>query len=97
MRPPLGETVQDFILEIGVWAVICLVGGVFIFMWGEHPALLIVGIAMFAIVGGWFGYLHRKFIDSQSSTGRRIQAALTAGLLTGLCAFAVSLVFCSCS
>jgi hypothetical protein len=55
-----------------------------------------VGIAMFAIVGGWFAYLHRKFIDPQSSTGRRIQAALTAGVLTGLCAFAVSLVFCSC-
>ena len=46
---------------------------------GKHPALLIVGIAMFAIVGGWFGYLHLKFIDPQSSTGRRIQAALTAG------------------
>jgi len=96
VRTPLGQTVQEFILEIGVWAMICLVGGVFIFMWGEHPALLIVGIAMFAIVGGWFAYLHRKFIDPQSSTGRRIQAALTAGVLTGLCAFAVSLVFCSC-
>jgi len=96
VRTPLGETVQDFILEIAAWAVVCFVGGVFIFMWGEHPALLIVGIAMFAIVGGWFGYLHRKFIDPQCSTGRRIQAALTAGVLTGLCALAVSLVFCSC-
>jgi hypothetical protein len=65
-------------------------------MWGKHPALLIVGIAMFAVAGGWFGYRHRKFIDSQSSTGRRIQAALTAGVLTGLCAFSVSLVLCSC-
>jgi hypothetical protein len=78
-------------LEIGLWAAICLVGVVFIFMWGEHPALLIVCIAMFAGVGGWFGYLHRKFIDSESSTGRRIQAALTARVLTGLDAFAVSL------
>lgn len=67
-RSPLGETVQDFILEIGPWAVICLVGVVFIFMWGEHRALLIVGFAMFAGVGGWFGYVHRKFIDSESST-----------------------------
>jgi uncharacterized membrane-anchored protein len=96
VRTPLGETVQEFIGEIAVWAVICLVGGVFIFMWGRHPALPIVGIVMFAIVGGWFGYLHRKFIDSQSSTGRRLQAALTTAVLAGLCAFAVSLVFCSC-
>jgi len=97
VRTQLGETFLDFIGEIAVWAVICLVGGVFIFMWGKHPALLIVGIAMFAIVGGWFGYRHRKFIDSQSSTVRRIQATLTAGVLTGLSAFAASLVFCSCS
>jgi hypothetical protein len=96
VRTQVGETFREFIGEIAVWVVICLVGGVFIFMWGKHPALLIVGIAMFAIVGGWFGYLHRKFIDSQSSSGRRIRAALTAGALTGLCAFAVSLVFCSC-
>jgi hypothetical protein len=93
----LGETtVRDLILEVGLWAVICLVGGVFIFIWGQHPALMVTGIGMFAIVGGWFGYLHRKFIDPKSSTGRRIQAALAAGALTGLCAFAVSLVFCSC-
>jgi hypothetical protein len=31
----------------------------------------------------WFGYLHRTFIDWQSSTGRRIQAALAAGVLAG--------------
>lgn len=97
MRTQLGEAFRDFIGEIALWAAICLVGGVFIFMWGKHPALLIVGIAMFAIVGGWFGYLHRKFIDSQSSSSRRIRAGLTAGVLTGLCAFAVSLVFCSCA
>jgi hypothetical protein len=66
-------------------------------MWEKHPALLIVGIAMFAIEGGWFGYLHRKFIGPQSSAGQRIQAALAAGVLTGVCAFAVSLVFCSCT
>jgi hypothetical protein len=47
VRTPLGETVLESIGEIAVWAVICLVGGVFIFMWGKHPALLIVGIAMF--------------------------------------------------
>ncbi len=67
VRTPLGETVLEFIGEIAVWAVLCLVGGVFVFVWGKHPALLIVGIAMFAIVGGWFGYRHRKFIDPQSS------------------------------
>jgi hypothetical protein len=52
VRTPLGETVLESIGEIAVRAVICLVGGVFIFMWGKHPALLIVGIAMFAVAGG---------------------------------------------
>lgn len=30
VRTPLGETFRDFIGEIAVWAVICLVGGVFV-------------------------------------------------------------------
>jgi hypothetical protein len=51
----------------------------------------------YLIVGAWFGYLHSKFIDSQNATGPRIQAALAAGVLTGLCVFAASLVFVSCT
>jgi hypothetical protein len=46
---PIGE----FFVEIAVGAAICLFSGVFIFLWGEHPALMITGIAMFALVGGW--------------------------------------------
>jgi hypothetical protein len=82
--------------DMALFAAMCLVGGVFIFLWGEHPALLIAGIAMFAVVGGWFGYLYRKAVDPQSSTSRRIRAAATAGLVAGLGAFEVSLVLCSC-
>jgi len=89
-------TAREFIGEIAVWAVLCLVGGAFIFLWGEHPVLLVTGIGLFAVVSGWLGYLYRGFMDPQSIRPRRIQAALTAGVLAGLCAFAVSLVFCSC-
>ena len=32
VRTAVGETLE-FIGEIAVWAVICLVGGVFVFMW----------------------------------------------------------------
>jgi len=33
VRTAVGETFLEFIGEIAVWAVICLVGGVFVFMW----------------------------------------------------------------
>ena len=89
-------TAREFIGEIAVWAVLCLVGGAFILLWGEHPVLLVTGIGLFAVVAGWLGYLYRGFMDPQSTRLRRIQAAFPAGALAGLCAFAVSLVFCSC-
>ena len=82
--------------DMALFAAMCLFGGVFIFLWGRHPALMIAGIAMFAVVGGWLGYLFRKRVDPQSSTSRRIRTAAAGGLLAGLAAFEVSLVFCSC-
>jgi hypothetical protein len=82
--------------DMALFAAMCLVGGVFIFLWGEHPALLIAGIALFAVVGGWLGYSFRKRVDQQSSTSRRIRTAVGGGLLAGLAAFEVSIVFCSC-
>jgi uncharacterized membrane protein YeiH len=78
--------------DMALFAAMC----VFIFLWGEHPALLIAGIALFAVVGGWLGYSFRKRVDPQSSTSRRIRTAVGGGLLAGLAAFEVSIVFCSC-
>lgn len=83
--------------DMALFAATCLVGGVFIFLWGEHPAVLIAGIALFAVVGGWLGYSFRKRVDPQSSTSRRIRTAVGGGLLAGLAAFEVSIVFCSCA
>jgi hypothetical protein len=88
--------IGEFIVEIAVSAALCLFGGVFIFLWGKHPALMIAGIAMFAVVGGWLGYSFRKGVDPQSSTSRRMRTAAAGGLLVGLAAFEVSLIFCSC-
>jgi hypothetical protein len=82
--------------DMALFATMCLVGGVFLFLWGEHPALMIAGIAMFAVVGGWLGYSFRNGVDPQSSTSRRIRTAAAGGLLAGLAAFEVSIVFCSC-
>jgi hypothetical protein len=82
--------------DMALFAAMCLFGGVFIFLWGRHPALMIAGIAMFAVVGGWLGYSFRKRVDPQSSTSRRIRTAVGGGLLAGLAAFEVSIVFCSC-
>jgi hypothetical protein len=87
---------SEFIVEIALSAALCLSGGVFIFLWGKHPALMFAGIAMFAVVGGWLGYSFRKRVDPQSSTSRRIRTAAAGGLLAGLAAFEVSMVFCSC-
>jgi hypothetical protein len=97
VRDPIGETLREFIGEIAVWGVLCLVGGAFVLIWGEHPVLFIVGIAAFAFVSGWVGYLSREVIEPHSTRARRVRTALTAGVLGGLCAFAVSLLFCSCT
>jgi hypothetical protein len=93
----IGEAFTEITAEFLVWAALCLIGGAFFILWADHPLLMITGIGVCALVAGWFGYLYRKFMDPQSTAVRRLRAALTASLLAGLCAFAVSLVFCSCT
>jgi hypothetical protein len=81
---------SEFIVEIALSAALCLSGGVFIFLWGKHPALMFAGIAMFAVVGGWLGYSFRKGVDPQSfdestnSDGRSGRSAGRSRRLRGL-------------
>lgn len=93
MRNAIGEFLGEFLGEFVVGAAICLIGGVFVLGWAKHPILMIAGVVAIAFVAGWFGYLW----DPQLTRKRRIRTALTAGVLGGLGAFAVSLVFCSCT
>jgi hypothetical protein len=89
--------VRDFVGEIALYAAICAIGGVFIFVWRTHPVLAVLAIAVFVIAAGWIGYDYRRFIDPESSRTRRLRTAAFAGGLAAFGALAVWAPLCSCN
>jgi multisubunit Na+/H+ antiporter MnhB subunit len=89
--------VRELVGEIVLYAAVCLVGAVFVFVWRTHPTLALLTIAVFAIATGWFGYLYRRLMDPESSRTRRLRTAAFAAGLAAFDALAVWAPLCSCN
>jgi len=91
------ESVREFVGEIVLYAAVCLVGAVLIFVWMTHPTLALLAIAVFATATGWFGYFYRRLMDPESSRTRRLRTAAFAAGLAAFGALALWAPLCSCS
>jgi hypothetical protein len=87
----------EFFGEIALWAVICLVGGVAVFLWGHFQVIAVLGLCFAALGAGWLGWAYRRRTNPDSSLIRR----LVVGVLAAGRAVFVALVFlpalCACA
>lgn len=88
---------RDFLGEMALYATICVVGVVGLFVWRTHPAVAVLLVVALAALVGWAGFRIEKTLHPEGGHSRRVAAvALTVGG-AGLAVVVLWVSICSCT